>query len=79
MNETNKKTLLKDINDFLNKEARDRYAKWDISYQREFLLYESSETRKSSFSLFVTECFKLNIYVLNLLNVNDESLSSLFA
>lgn len=79
MNEADKKTLLTDIDDFLDEGARSWYAKRGIPYRRGFLLYGPPGTGKSSFSLSVAGRFELDIYVLNLSGVSDESLSSLFA
>ncbi|KAK2796021.1 hypothetical protein FQN50_009641 [Emmonsiellopsis sp. PD_5] len=79
MNETDKTILLKDIEEFLDEGARGWYARRGIPYRRGFLLYGPPGTGKSSFSLSVAGRFELDIYVLNLSGVEDESLSSLFA
>ncbi|OJD12120.1 hypothetical protein AJ78_07241 [Emergomyces pasteurianus Ep9510] len=79
MNEDEKMTVLKDIEDFLNERARGWYARRGIPYQRRFLLYGPPGTGKSSFSLSVAGRFELDIYVLNLLSIDDNRLSSLFA
>jgi mitochondrial chaperone BCS1 len=43
------------------------------------LLYRSSRTRKSSLSLSITSHFDLDIYILNLVSINNITLNRLFA
>ncbi|OJD10334.1 hypothetical protein AJ78_08614 [Emergomyces pasteurianus Ep9510] len=75
MNENKKTVILKNIKDLLDKQALSWYTRRGILYQRGFLLYKPSEIKKSSFSLSVAGRFKLNIYVLNLLSIDDSCLN----
>ena len=74
-----KKGLLKDIKNFLNLRSRKWYLGCGIPYQRGYLLYRPPRTRKSSLSLSIAGCFDLDIYILNLLSVDNGLLSTLFA
>jgi mitochondrial chaperone BCS1 len=74
-----KKDLLKDIKNFLNLRLRKWYLGYSIPYRQGYLLYRPPRTGKSSLSLSITGCFDLNIYILNLLSINNSSLSNLFA
>jgi chaperone BCS1 len=79
MDQTEKNSLLKDIENFLDERTRRWYATRGIPYRRGFLLHGPPGTGKSSLSLSIAGRFELDIYVLNLSGVNDSSLNSLFA
>src|SRR6266566_3689606 len=55
------------------------YFKHNIPYQRNYLLYRPPRTGKSNLNLFITKKFDLDIYILNLSNINDNDLKVLFA
>jgi chaperone BCS1 len=79
MDEEEKELVLKDIGDFLHQETRRWYTSRGMPYRRGYLLFGPPGTGKSSFSLSVAGRFELDIYVLNLSGVNDNSLNHLFA
>jgi chaperone BCS1 len=79
MNEDDKETLVKDIEDFLSEETRSWYASRGIQYKRGFLWYGPPGTGKSSFSFSIAGRFELDIYVLSIPKVDDGGLANLFA
>ncbi|KAK2006158.1 mitochondrial chaperone bcs1 [Colletotrichum eremochloae] len=78
MNEGLKQMLLADIRSFLDPKARAWYATRGIPYRRGYLLYGCPGTGKSSLSMSIAGCFRLDIYVLSLAGINDVQLSALF-
>ncbi|KZL64985.1 mitochondrial chaperone BCS1 [Colletotrichum tofieldiae] len=78
MNKTLKQLLLQDIQSFLDPRARSWYARRGLPYRRGYLLYGRPGTGKSSLSMAVAGCFRLDIYVLSLAALNDGQLSTLF-
>jgi chaperone BCS1 len=74
-----KKGLLKDIKNFLNLRSQKWYLSCSIPYRQGYLFYRPLKTKKSSLSLSIAGCFDLDIYILNLLSVDDSLLSTLFA
>jgi chaperone BCS1 len=79
MDEDEKELVLKDIEDFLQQETRRWYTSRGMPYRRGYLLFGPPGTGKSSFSLSIAGQYELDIYVLNLSGVNDNSLNHLFA
>ncbi|KAH7364894.1 BCS1 N terminal-domain-containing protein [Rhexocercosporidium sp. MPI-PUGE-AT-0058] len=79
LDKSKKRGLLDDMSDFLNPTAQRYYSNRGIPYRRGYLLYGPPGTGKSSLSSAVTGVFRLNIYTLNLGELNDASLKSLFA
>ncbi|KAK1973320.1 LOW QUALITY PROTEIN: mitochondrial chaperone bcs1 [Colletotrichum cereale] len=71
MNEQLKQTLLKDVRSFLNPKAQ-------LPYQRGYLLFGRPRTGKSSLSMSVASCFRLDIYVLSLAAITNRQLGALF-
>ncbi|KAK1980506.1 mitochondrial chaperone bcs1 [Colletotrichum cereale] len=78
MNETLKQSLLRDIQSFLDPEARSWYARRGLPHRRGYLLHGRPGTGKSSLSMAIAGCFGLDIYVLSLAALNDGQLSTLF-
>jgi mitochondrial chaperone BCS1 len=78
LNESGKRELLKDIGDFLDRTARKWYFNRGIPYRRGYLLYGPPGTGKSSLSLSIAGYFDLDIYVLSLSAISEDSLRSLF-
>lgn len=78
MNEKNKHTLLKDVQEFLDEGACEWYSSRGIPYRKGLLFYGPPGTGKSSFSFSLAGHFDLDIYVLNLPGVTDGSLTKLF-
>jgi len=78
INEKEKTALLRDTKTFLDPRARAWYSNRGIPYRRGYLLYEQPGTGKSSLSLLIASCYDLEIYVLNISNVDGDSLGTLF-
>ncbi|KAK0370663.1 mitochondrial chaperone BCS1 [Colletotrichum limetticola] len=78
MNEEFKKMLLEDVRSFLDPKARSWYARRGLPYRRGYLMYGRPGTGKSSLSMSVAGCFRLDIYVVSLAAINDEHLNILF-
>ncbi|KAL4412155.1 mitochondrial chaperone bcs1 [Colletotrichum abscissum] len=78
MNEELKQMLLEDVRSFLDPKARSWYANRGLPYRRGYLMYGRPGTGKSSLSMSVAGCFRLDIYVVSLAAINDEHLNSLF-
>ena len=74
-----KKDLVEDISQFLDPKSRSWYSQRGFPYRRAYLLYGPPGTGKSSLSLSIAGYFDLDIYILNLSSLDDNSLSSLFA
>jgi chaperone BCS1 len=79
LNESKKKELLKDIEDFLDEKTRRWYSNRGIPYRRGYLLYGPPGTGKSSLSLSVAGHFGLDIYILNLSTITEGRLRDLFS
>lgn len=79
LNKKLKKALVNDISDFLNLETRKCYSERSIPYQRGYLLYGPPGTGKTSFSFSVAGEFDLDLYILNIPSLDDDSLKALFA
>ena len=74
-----KNALVKDISEFLNPATRKWYSNRGIPYQRGYLLYGPPGTGKSSFSFSVAGQFDLDIYILSISSLSDNTLKTLFA
>ncbi|KAK3384503.1 BCS1 N terminal-domain-containing protein [Lasiosphaeria ovina] len=79
MNEEEKGGLIKDVEGFLDSGARMWHANRGIPYRRGYLLYGPPGTGKSSLCLSIAGRFDLDVYVLNISDVDSRSLSTLFA
>jgi chaperone BCS1 len=79
LDEKVKEVLVNDISDFLNPTTRRWYSEHGIPYQRGYLLYGPPGTGKSSFSFSIAGRFDLDIYILNISNLNDNNLKTLVA
>ncbi|CZR67190.1 related to BCS1 protein precursor [Phialocephala subalpina] len=79
LNESKKRELLKDIEDFLDEKTRRWYSNRGVPYRRGYLLYGPPGTGKSSLSLSIAGHFGLNIYILSLSTVTEDRLRDLFA
>ena len=73
-----KEALVSDITSFLNPATREWYTKRGIPYRRGYLMYGPPGTGKSSLSLSIAGHFDLDIYILNLANMDDSTLNKLF-
>jgi chaperone BCS1 len=76
VNEEKKTALLEDIKCFLESQAW--YSVRSIPHRKGYLLYGPPGTGKSSLSLLIAGECDLDIYILNLSSVNDDSLDELF-
>jgi chaperone BCS1 len=78
LDESKKKELLENITDFLNPTSQQWYSDRGIPYRRGYLLYGPPGTGKSSLSCALAGVFGLDIYVLTLSSINQDTLRSLF-
>lgn len=78
MNEKEKQALLEKVQEFLDEGNRGWYSRRGIPYNLGLLFYGPPGTGKSSFSLSLAGYFGMDIYVVNLANVNDDTLARLF-
>ena len=78
LREAEKAPLIKDMSDFLHPETQEWYSQRSIPYRRGYLFHGPPGTGKSSFSLSVAGELKMDIYVLSIPSVNDQSLKTLF-
>ncbi|KAK0707441.1 putative mitochondrial chaperone bcs1 [Lasiosphaeris hirsuta] len=78
MNEEEKEGLVKDIEGFLNSRSRMWYTNRGIPYRRGYLLYGLPGTGKSSLCLSIAGRFDLDVYVLNISDIDARSLNTLF-
>ncbi|KAH6645644.1 putative mitochondrial chaperone bcs1 [Truncatella angustata] len=74
-----KQSLISDVDKFLAEETQKWYSARAIPYRRGYLLYGPPGTGKSSLSLSIAGHFGLDIYVLSISSVDDETLKTLFA
>jgi chaperone BCS1 len=81
LDESVKKDLLDDMQDYLHPLTRRWYGNRGIPYRRGYLLYGPPGTGKSSLSFAVAGYFKLKIYIVSLNSsaMNEENLGTLFA
>jgi mitochondrial chaperone BCS1 len=80
LDESVKKDLLEDMQDYLHPLTRRWYGNRGIPYRRGYLLYGPPGTGKSSLSFAVAGYFKLKIYIVSLNSsaMNEENLGTLF-
>ena len=78
LSDEKKTVLLDDVKSFLDPQSRIWYSVCGIPYRRGYLLYGPPGTGKSSLSLSITGEYDLDIYILNLSSVDDDSLGELF-
>lgn len=79
MDEDEKKSLIRDVDSFLDAGARTWYTTRGIAYREGYLLYGPPGTGKSSLCLSIAGHFGLDIYILNVSSVDGASLRRLFA
>ena len=78
MDEEVKQDSIEDVKNFLDPKSRAWYTERGLPYRRGLLLYGPPGTGKSSFSLSIAGYFELDIYVLNLSELDDLRLNQLF-
>lgn len=78
MESTKKDSLLSDINFYLSDACRKFYGNRGIPYRRGYLFYGPPGTGKTSFATALSGHFNLPLYILNLADMNDHTLISLF-
>ncbi|KAJ6003700.1 hypothetical protein N7522_006392 [Penicillium canescens] len=78
LRESEKNPLIKDMKDFLEPQTRNWYSERSIPYRRGYLLHGPPGTGKSSFSFSVAGELGMDIYVVSIPSVDDESLKTLF-
>ncbi|KAJ5522898.1 mitochondrial chaperone bcs1 [Penicillium frequentans] len=79
LNQREKALLVDDMKDFLNPTTRSWYTQRSLPYRRGYLLHGPPGTGKSSFSLAIAGELNMDIYVVRVPSVDDESLKCLFA
>jgi len=81
LDESVKRDLLEDMQDYLHPLTRRWYGNRGIPYRRGYLFYGPAGTGKSSLSLAIAGYFRLKIYIvsLNSSTMNEENLGTLFA
>lgn len=77
--EQQKELLLNDVREFLNPATREWYRHKTIAYQRGYLFYGPPGTGKSSLSSAIAGEFGMDVYVVNIPGVDDQTLSRLFS
>ncbi|KAJ5288354.1 hypothetical protein PENANT_c105G01098 [Penicillium antarcticum] len=78
LRENEKNSLIQDMKDFLEPQTRSWYSEHSIPYRRGYLLHGPPGTGKSSFSFSIAGELGMNIYVVSIPSVDDESLKTLF-
>jgi len=78
LDESRKRELLDDIEDFLDPVTQQWYSDRDTPYRRGYLLYGPPGTGKSSLSSAIAGRFGLNIYILNFSIISEVILKRLF-
>ena len=73
-----KKDLVNDIADFLDPQTQRWYSGHGIPYRRGLLFWGPPGTGKSSVAFALAGCFDLDIFVLSLAGLDDQSLALLF-
>ncbi len=79
IDENDKAFVLADIEAFFDPAAQAWFASRGFPYRRGYLLYGPPGTGKSSLSLAIAGRFSLDLYVVNLSNISEDLLTSLFA
>ncbi|KAI0426095.1 P-loop containing nucleoside triphosphate hydrolase protein [Xylaria sp. FL1042] len=74
-----KKSLIKDMEAFLLERTRQWHAARSLPYRRGFMFHGPPGTGKSSLSLAIAGHLELDIYSVNLMTVDNDSLGSLFS
>jgi len=77
MKEEEKKELVKDVEGFLDSGARIWHANRGIPYRRGYLLYGPPGTGKSSLCLSIAGRFDLDVYVLNISDIDARAMNTL--
>ncbi|KAJ3498209.1 hypothetical protein NLG97_g1308 [Lecanicillium saksenae] len=77
--EEQKEELLNDVREFLNPATREWYHHKSFAYQRGYLFHGPPGTGKSSLSAAIAGEFGMDIYVVNIPGVDDQTLSQLFS
>ena len=81
LDQTKKKALLRDINEYLHPTTKKWYGKHGIPYRRGYLFSGPPGTGKTSLTAALAGVFGLDIYVLSLLDpyINEDALTRLFS
>ncbi|PHH89227.1 hypothetical protein CDD83_6459 [Cordyceps sp. RAO-2017] len=79
VNEKQKQRLVGDVRGFLDPHTRNWFTQRAIPYRRGYLLYGPPGTGKSSFSLSVAGEFGLDIFIVNIPSVDDQTLQDLLS
>ncbi|KAJ6436589.1 mitochondrial chaperone BCS1 [Purpureocillium lavendulum] len=79
VNEKQKQHLFEDVKTFIAPDTRRWFVERNIPYRRGYLLYGPPGTGKSSFSFSVAGELGIDIYIVNIPDVNDQSLKDLFS
>ena len=77
--EKQKQQLIADVKSFSDPETRKWFAKRTIPYRKGYLLHGPPGTGKSSFSMSVAGELDVDMYVVSIPGVNDQTLRDLFA
>ncbi|KAI9892433.1 MAG: hypothetical protein M1814_001390 [Vezdaea aestivalis] len=80
LNYDQKKSLLKDINEYLHRDTPRWYSNRGIPYRRGYLFHGPPGTGKTSLSFAIAGCFGLDVYVVSLLDstISEDDLMLLF-
>ena len=79
VNEKQKQHLFEDVKSFIAPDTRRWFVERNIPYRRGYLLYGPPGTGKSSFSFSVAGELGIDIYIVNVPDVNDQTLKDLFS
>ncbi|OAA71710.1 bcs1 [Akanthomyces lecanii RCEF 1005] len=76
--ERHKEALINDVREFVDPETREWYRQKKFAYRRGYLFYGPPGTGKSSLSSAVAGEFGLDIYIVNIPGIDDQTLTRLF-
>ncbi|KJZ70985.1 hypothetical protein HIM_09640 [Hirsutella minnesotensis 3608] len=79
VNEEQKQHLVEDVKSFIASGTRRWFVERNIPYRRGYLLYGPPGTGKSSFSYSVAGELGIDIYIVSIPDVNDQTLKDLFS
>ncbi|KJZ68818.1 hypothetical protein HIM_11792 [Hirsutella minnesotensis 3608] len=79
VNAKQKQQLFEDVKTFIAPDTRRWFVERNIPYRRGYLLYGPPGTGKSSFSFSVAGELGIDIYIVNIPDVNDQSLKDIFS
>ncbi|XWW94490.1 hypothetical protein V2A60_002433 [Cordyceps javanica] len=76
--EYQKQVLVSDVQEFINSDTREWYRQKGLPYRRGYLFYGPPGTGKSSLSSAIAGEFGMDIYIVNVPGVDDQTLAQLF-